>query len=81
MANSLQPEFEYFLAHRAELERAYNGKVVVIKNATVVGAYGSETEAVTEGAKQFELGTFLVQKIAPGADGSSQTFHSRVAFV
>jgi len=33
-----------------------------------------------ETSKKFELGTFLVQKVEPGTESYTQTFHSRVAF-
>lgn len=38
------------------------------------------TVAVSETKKAHELGTFLVQKVAPGTEAYTQTFHSRVAF-
>jgi len=75
----LEPEFRYYLAHQDELVRQYSGKVVVIKNQTLIGAFDSEAEAVHETAKSHELGTFLVQRCEPGTDAYTQVFHSRVA--
>lgn len=80
MESPLKREFEYFLSHQDELLKKYNGKVIVLKNCTVIGTYETEAQAVAETSKTHALGTFLVQKVEPGADAYTQTFHSRVAF-
>ena len=80
MASPLEKEFQYYLKHQAELVAKHNGKFVVIKNQTVLGAYASELEALTETQKHHELGTFLIQKCEPGEASYTQTFHSRVVF-
>lgn len=80
MTSPLQKEFEYFLAHKKELLEKYNGQFIVIRDHKVIGAYRNELEAVTETRQRYELGTFLVQKVEPGDDATSQTFHSRVDF-
>jgi hypothetical protein len=74
----LKREFEYYLANQQELVKKYNGKFVVIKNRQVIGAYDDEPTAVSETTKHHELGTFLVQKVSPGEEAYTQTFHSRV---
>jgi hypothetical protein len=81
MPSPLQKEFEYYLAHKAELVAAHNGKVVVIKDCKVLGAYDDEMQAIAETRKTHELGTFLVQKVEPGDAATSQTFHSRVVAI
>lgn len=81
MDSPLKPEFEYFLAHKAELVKAYEGKFVVIKNQRVIGAFDDQPTAVAETQKTHALGTFLVQKVTPGDEAYTQTFHSRVAFL
>jgi hypothetical protein len=80
MDSPLQKEFEYYLAHQAELVEKYNGKFVVIKNCAVVGVYDDRVLAISETSKSHELGTFLVQKVSPGSEDYTQTYHSRVAF-
>jgi outer membrane lipoprotein-sorting protein len=80
MAKPLEKEFKYYLKHQDDLVRQYNGKFVVIKGDKVLGAYDTETEAVTKTSEAHELGTFLVQKCEPGTESYTQTFHSRVAF-
>ncbi len=76
----LKPKFAYYLANQAELVKKYNGKYIVIKNRTVIGAYDDAATAVAETTKSHQLGTFLVQKVEPGEGAYTQTFHSRVAF-
>ena len=80
MDSPLKPEFEYYLANKPALLKEYEGKFVVIKDQSVIGAYDDELAAVTETSKTYELGTFLVQKVAPGDEAETQTFSSRVAF-
>jgi Family of unknown function (DUF5678) len=77
---ALDKEFKYYLDNQADLVAKYRGKFVVIREDQVVGAYADEVEAVMETSKKFELGTFLVQKVEPGSESYTQTFHSRVAF-
>ena len=80
MTKPLEDEFRYFLKHQDELVEKYLGRFVVIKQGKILGAYGSELEAVEKTSKKHEAGTFLVQKCEPGTESYTQTFHSRVAF-
>ena len=79
MADSLTKEFEYYTANQKELVEKYEGKFVVIKDEKVIGAYDSEIEAYEETQKEHELGTFLIQRVEPGAENYTQTFYSRVS--
>lgn len=81
MYDALKKEFEYYIEHQMELVKQYNGKFIVIKDKTVIGAYDEEVDAIKETTKKHDLGTFLVQKCDPGVENYTQTFHSRVSFV
>ena len=75
----LRKEFEFYLAHRADLLAKYIGRVIVVVDERVIGDYPTEAEAVKAAvAAGNALGSFLVQRCEPGAE--TQTFHSRVAF-
>lgn len=79
MESPLKKEFEYFLANQKELAGKYLGRFVVVKGQQVIGVYEDELTAINQTKKDYELGTFLVQKVQPD-NGYSQTFHSRVVF-
>ena len=74
----LTKEFEYYIAHQAELVEKYNGRYIVIVGSEVVGDYDDTLKAIREASKKYKLGTFLVQKCEPGEESFTMTFHSRV---
>lgn len=80
MSSVLKKEFEYYLAHQAEIVAQHNGKFVVIKDCQITGAYDNELAAINETKRTHAPGTFLVQKVEPGDTAYTRTFHSRVAF-
>lgn len=77
MANPLEKEFRYYLAHRDQIIRDHQGEFVVIKDEKIICVYPSENEAIKATTKKHALGTFLVQKAEVGSE--TQVFHSRVA--
>ncbi|MYC31040.1 MAG: hypothetical protein F4X65_13265 [Chloroflexi bacterium] len=74
----LKREFEYYLAHQAEMVEKYEGRVIVLKDNQVIGDYGSYPEAVSTTEKEHPLGTFLVQRVSEGNKDYTQWFRSRV---
>ena len=80
MENPLKMEFDWYLAHQAEMVEKYNGKFIVIKNGAVIGIYDDQGQALIASQAKEKLGTFLIQKVEPGTSAYTQTFHSRVAF-
>ena len=81
MIGQLEKEFNYYLEHQEELVKKYKGKFIVIKDCSVIGAYDSEIEALEKTTEKHELGTFIVQKCAPGSENYTHTYHSRVVIV
>ena len=80
MGATLSEEFEFYLANQDDMVQRYNGKVIALKDHEVLGAYSSELEALTEVQRTHELGTFLIQRVSPGDEAYTATFHSRVRF-
>ncbi|OGT78422.1 MAG: hypothetical protein A3I78_03285 [Gammaproteobacteria bacterium RIFCSPLOWO2_02_FULL_56_15] len=80
MPEQLVKEFQFYIDHQADLVKRHNGKYVVIVENEVIGIYDDELTAINETRKEHEMGFFLVQKVEPGKDSYTQTFHSRVAF-
>lgn len=75
MYEDLKKEFQYYLDHQDELVKEYNGKVVVIKDQEVIGAYDSVVDAVLESNKTHTPGTFLVQRCSPGSADYTVTIY------
>jgi hypothetical protein len=76
---TLEDEFQFYLDHQSGFLERYEGKVIVLKNHQMIGAFNSEGEAVRETSKHHEIGTFLVQRCEPGEQAYTRTFHSHVS--
>ena len=59
----LEKERQYFLEHRAELLSAHSGKIVLVKDDQLIGAFNTIEEALAEGARRFGLTPFLVREV------------------
>lgn len=77
--SEVQKQFDYYLAHQDELVEKYDGKFVVIVGEQVAGAFDTESDALTFARSNYEPGSFVIQRVSPGEESYSQTFHSRVA--
>lgn len=77
----VQKEFHNYLAHQDEFVKDYAGRVLLIKDGKVHGAYATDLEALQAGLKLFGPGTFLVMPCSPGDGAYTATFHSNVQFL
>ncbi len=68
--------FDYYLAHQDEFVEKYNGQVVAIKDNKVIGAYDDYGTAFFETGKTHEPETFLLQRVSPGPEEYTVTFHT-----
>ena len=75
---TLSDEFHYYMEHQADFVKKYDGKVIVLKNHEVLGAYESELDALVETTKDHEQGTFMVQKVSEGEEDYTVTIHCPV---
>jgi hypothetical protein len=78
MPDYLKEAFDYYREHHDSFVRLYNGKVIVLKDRVVLGAYDEEIDAINETMKKEPLGTFLVQKVTPGSEAYTVTIHRAV---
>lgn len=62
----LKDELDFFIRNQDRLVKLYPGKVLVIKQEEVVGAYQTPLEAYLEAKKEHEPGTFMIQPCEPG---------------
>ena len=75
---TLKREFDYYVAHKEDFIRKYNGKCVAIKEHKVVYSDESKESVIKFMIKNnHELGTFLVQYITDGEE-TVQRYYSRV---
>ncbi len=74
----LEKEYEYYKKHKNELLTKYKDKFIVIVDEKIIGDYSSQEEALEGAVKEYELGTFLIQRVTDTDDETIQRFHSRV---
>ncbi len=60
-----------------EMVRRYEGRVIVMKDGIVIGAYDDERSAVIETRKTHPMGTFFIQRVSRDYVTPSMTLHSR----
>jgi hypothetical protein len=70
----LDKEFQYYLDNQNELLKKYKGRFVVIIGDKVVGDYETLDDAYFNSIKQYEAGTFLIQKCTDGDKDYTATF-------
>jgi len=72
----LKKDLEWYIENQLELAKKYNGKVLLIVNQNLVGAFGSMQEAYAEAIKVYPLGTFTLQPCSPDSDSYTLTLYS-----
>ncbi|MYH02116.1 MAG: hypothetical protein F4142_05990 [Nitrospira sp. SB0675_bin_23] len=71
MTDPLQQEKNYLQSHQEELAKQYPGKYLLIKGEIVRGAFETYEEGITEGAKMFGAGPFLVRSVLQPNDADA----------
>ncbi len=61
-----QEELAYFIAHQEELVAEHKGKVLTLRGSAVVDAHATMLEAYLAAMRQFEPGTFMLQRCESG---------------
>lgn len=74
----LDKEFQWYRAHQEKLVKQYNGKILLIHNCQVEGAFSDNYSAYVAGVEKYGEGNFLMQKCTPGPEAYTFTYHSRV---
>jgi len=77
----MKDELDYFISNQQELVKKYFGKILVIKDKTIVGVYDHILEAYVEAHKKYELGTFMLQSCDRGVEAYTVTISSREVFL
>jgi hypothetical protein len=74
--DTLKKDLEWYIANQKELAQKYNGKILLIVNQKLIGAFGSMEDAYATALKSYTLGTFTLQPCSPGSDSYTLTLHS-----
>ena len=70
-----EEEFAYYVEHHEEFVEKYNGEVIVLKGIEVLKTFGTIGEAYWWVVRENLLGKVMIQKVAPGQDNYTATFH------
>jgi hypothetical protein len=69
-------ELAFFIDNQAELVSKFGGRVLLLKDASVVGDFETPLEAYLAGQKKYALGTFMIQPCEPGPAAYTVTLSS-----
>lgn len=73
----LKKDLEWYIANQRELSAKYNGKVLLIVNRGLIGAFDSMSEAYSAAIKSsYKPGTFTLQPCSPDSDSYTVTLYS-----
>jgi hypothetical protein len=75
---NLEKNLDYYIENQNELVQKYNGKYGVFYDAKFIQAFPVDIEALKFGIAQYVGGNFTVQKISPGKESYTATYHTRV---
>jgi hypothetical protein len=73
---ALKKDLDWYIANQRELSKKYNGKVLLIVNQSLIGAFDKMEEAYAAAIKSYPIGTFTLQPCSPDADSYTLTLYS-----
>jgi len=77
----LKKDLEWYIENQRELSEKYNGKILLIVNQHLIGAFGSMEEAYATAIKSYKLGTFTLQPCSPDSDSYTLTLYTPTNFI
>src|SRR5947208_9649630 len=63
--DSLKKNLDWYIANQKELAAKYNGKILLIVDQRLVGAFDDMAAAYVEASKSYAVGTFTLQPCSP----------------
>jgi hypothetical protein len=72
----LKANLDWYIANQQDLAAQYNGKILLIVNQMLIGAFDSMQEAYGSAMKSYAPGTFTLQPCSPGADSYTLILYS-----
>jgi hypothetical protein len=72
----LKKNLDWYIANQQELSAKYNGKVLLIVDQKLIGAFDSMNDAYVVAVKTYAPGTFTLQPCSPDSDSYTLTLYS-----
>ena len=72
----LRKNLDWYIANQKELAEKYNGKVLLIVEQKLVGAFDTMQDAYTTASKTFTPGNFTLQPCSPDPDSYTLMLYS-----
>lgn len=80
MKDRLLNLFHYYIENQKEILKKYNGKVIILKDFEVVGAYDNEWDAYETASEKYKPGTFIIQDVSPGTEAYTVVISSSFVY-
>lgn len=74
--DQLKKNLDWYIANQQELSAKYNGKVLLIVDQKLIGAFVSMEGAYQTALKSYAPGTFTLQPCSPDPDSYTLTLYS-----
>lgn len=72
----LKKDLEWYITNQRELSEKYNGKILLILNQHLIGAFDSMQEAYATAIKSYTPGTFTLQPCSSDSDSYTLALYS-----
>ena len=72
----LKKNLDWYIEHQKDLSTKYNGKVLLIVDQSLVGAFDSMQDAYAAALKKYTPGSFTLQPCSPDPDSYTLTLYS-----
>ena len=71
-----QKNLDWYIANQADLSSKYNGKILLIVDQKLIGAFDTMGDANVTAMKSYELGSFTLQPCSPDAGSYTLMLYS-----
>lgn len=72
----LKKDLDWYIENQRTLSEKYNGRILLIVNQNLIGAFDTMQEAYAAAIKNHALGTFTLQPCSPDSDSYTLTLYS-----
>ena len=72
----LKSNLDWYIANQRELSSKYNGKILLIVNQALIGAFDTMEKAFAYATGKYEPGTFTLQPCSPDSDSYTVMLYS-----